>query len=90
MALIFKNPSFNTSFSSFILSDSFKSSWTKIKLTIANWVLPDGTIIDENGIKPDYEVEIKEEDLKDKDAKYDPQLDRAVEILMQEIKNKAS
>ncbi len=64
------------------------SDGSKIKLTIANWVLPDGTIIDENGIKPDYEVEIKEEDLKDKDVKYDPQLDKAVEILMQEIKNK--
>ena len=65
------------------------SDGSKIKLTIAHWVLPDGTIIDEKGIKPDYEVEVKEEDLKDKDAKYDPQLDKAVEILLQEIKNKA-
>ena len=59
------------------------SGGSKIKLTIANWVLPDGSIIDEKGIKPDFEVEITD---KDSEEKKDPQLDKAVEILLEEIK----
>lgn len=64
------------------------SDGSKIKLTIANWVLPDGTIIDENGIKPDYQIDITDEDLKNKDPKYDPQFNKAVEVLLQEINKK--
>ncbi|MBI3046520.1 MAG: S41 family peptidase [Candidatus Harrisonbacteria bacterium] len=61
------------------------SDGSRIKLTIANWVLPDGTVIDEKGLKPDFEVEIKEETEK-KDAKpADPQLEKAVEILLDEL-----
>ena len=56
---------------------------SKIKLTIANWVLPDGTIIDENGIKPDIEVEITE---KDAEEKHDTQLEKAIEVLSGIIK----
>jgi len=59
------------------------SDGSKIKITIANWVLPDGTIIDEKGLKPDVEAEFKDEDIA---AKKDPQLDRAIEVLLSEIK----
>ncbi len=57
---------------------------SKIKLTIANWVLPDGSIIDEEGLKPDFEVEISPEDLEGDDP-LDPQLEKAKEILLNEI-----
>ena len=65
---------------------------SKIKLTIANWVLPDGHIIDEEGLKPDFEVEIKEGDLEkseDGKIKNDPQLDKAVEVILGEINKKS-
>lgn len=58
------------------------SDGSEIKLTVANWVLPDGSIIDEKGLKPDFEVEIKDEDAANKK---DPQLDKAMEVLLQEI-----
>ena len=58
---------------------------SEIKLTVANWVLPDGTIIDEKGLKPDFEVEIKDEDAA---KKKDPQLDKAMEVLLQEMDKK--
>ncbi len=55
---------------------------SKIKLTIANWVLPDGNIISEEGLAPDYKVEISDEDVKNK---FDSQLEKAKEILLQEM-----
>jgi len=54
---------------------------SKIKLTIANWVLPDGGIIEEEGLKPDYEVEVKEGD-----PTPDPQLEKAIEVLLEQMK----
>lgn len=62
------------------------SDGSKIKLTIANWVLSDGTIIEEHGLKPDIEVELKEEDIKNEK---DPQLEKALEALMEEIEKQA-
>lgn len=59
------------------------SDGSKIKLTIANWILPDGTLIDEKGLVPDYEVELTDDDIKNKK---DPQLDKAIEILLGKIK----
>ncbi len=59
---------------------------SKIKLTIANWVLPDGTIIGEEGIEPDFKVEISDEDAKNK---FDSQLEKAKEVLLQEINAKS-
>jgi carboxyl-terminal processing protease len=49
-----------------------------LKITIANWLLPDGTLIDKNGIEPNYKVEITEGDIK---AEKDPQLEKALEII---------
>lgn len=58
---------------------------SKIKLTIANWVLPDGKIISEEGLEPDFKVEITPED---SEKKFDSQLEKAKEVLLQEINNR--
>lgn len=58
------------------------SDGSAIKLTVAHWVLPSGRILDHDGIKPDYEVSITDDDIKNK---RDPQLDKAVEVLNAEI-----
>ena len=55
------------------------TSDTILKITVAKWLVPNGASISEKGLTPDYEVEITE---KDTDAKKDPQLDKAVEILL--------
>jgi len=49
-----------------------------LKITIAKWLTPSGTSINENGIKPDIEVKMTEEDTK---AGKDPQLDKARELI---------
>jgi carboxyl-terminal processing protease len=51
---------------------------TSLKMTIARWLTPKGEDITKQGIKPDFEVEMKKEDI---DAKRDPQLDKALEIV---------
>ncbi len=53
-----------------------------LKITIAHWLTPKGQLIDKNGIKPDYEVERKDEDVL---ANRDPQLDKALAIIRSEI-----
>lgn len=54
-----------------------------IKITIAHWCLPAGQLIEKNGLDPDYEVNLTDEDIK---AGKDPQLDKAMEVLKSEIK----
>ncbi|MBM3281398.1 MAG: S41 family peptidase [Candidatus Harrisonbacteria bacterium] len=56
---------------------------SSVKLTIAHWVMPKGFVIDGNGIKPDYEVKLSEEDFKNKK---DTQYLKAEEILRSLIK----
>lgn len=58
---------------------------SKIKLTIANWVLPDGKIISEDGLEPDFKVEITDEDIANK---RDRQLEKAEEVLLSEINSR--
>ncbi len=53
-----------------------------VKITVAHWRMPGGELIDKNGINPDFEVKISEEDLT---ADRDPQLDKAVEVIKGEI-----
>ncbi len=55
----------------------------EVKLTVANWVLPSGVIIEKNGIAPDIEVKISDDDRK---AGKDPQLDKAIEEVTKELK----
>ena len=56
------------------------TSDTILKITVAKWLTPNGTSISDKGLTPDYPVEITPKDL---DAKIDPQMDKAVEILSQ-------
>ncbi len=51
---------------------------TSLKLTVARWLGPDGEQIPREGIAPDIKVEISDEDI---EAKRDPQMDKAVELL---------
>ena len=54
------------------------SDGSMLKVTVAEWLTPKGNHIDGVGIKPDIEVELKEEDIK---AEKDPQLNKAIEII---------
>ena len=56
---------------------------SSLKVTVARWLTPKGTSISEKGLEPDYKVEMTEEDI---NAKKDPQLDKAIEILSGMIK----
>ncbi|MCX6811715.1 MAG: S41 family peptidase [Candidatus Berkelbacteria bacterium] len=49
-----------------------------LKITIAKWLTPNGTAINGEGIKPDIEVDLTDDDIK---ADRDPQLDKAIEEL---------
>jgi len=55
------------------LSDS-----SSLKITVANWLTPNGTLITGDGLKPDIEVEITDEDFEEL---RDPQLDKALELI---------
>lgn len=50
-----------------------------VRITIARWLTPKGRQINEVGLKPDVEVQLTEEDVK---GQRDPQLDKAVELLL--------
>lgn len=49
-----------------------------LRVTIANWYTPEGSNINDEGIKPDIEVEISENDIEND---RDPQLKKAIEVL---------
>ena len=51
---------------------------TILKITVAKWLTPNGTSISEKGLTPDYVIPITQKDL---DAKVDPQMDKAVQLL---------
>lgn len=56
-----------------------------LHVTIAKWILPGGDWIHGTGLKPDIEVKIDPADYqKLRDAKKDPQLDRAVDELIKQ------
>ena len=59
------------------------SDGSSIKITVAHWVLPSGKIIDHEGIEPDYEVALTDDNIKNKQ---DPQLDKAIQVLQSEMK----
>ena len=54
------------------------SDGSSLKVTVATWMTPDGDYINDKGLDPDEIVELTSEDF---EAKHDPQLDRAVELL---------
>lgn len=51
---------------------------SSLKITIAKWLMPKGAAIEKNGLVPDYEVKLTEEDIKNDS---DPQLTKAFEVL---------
>ena len=51
---------------------------SSLKITVAKWFTPNGTSIADEGLKPDIEIELTQEDT---DNDRDPQLDKAIEIL---------
>lgn len=53
-----------------------------VKITIAEWLTPNRISINDNGIDPDYKVEMPEDWKK---GDFDPQLDKALEVLKGEI-----
>ena len=54
-----------------------------IKITIAHWILPKGQQIDKNGLEPDFAIKLSEEDI---EKKKDPQLDKALEVILELVK----
>ncbi len=54
---------------------------SSLKVTTAKWYTPNGTLIQDTGIKPDIEVELTEEDYNNN---RDPQLDRALEEIIKQ------
>jgi len=54
---------------------------SSVKLTVAKWLTPNGNNINEEGISPDIEVDMTQEDYQNFK---DPQLDKAVEILKEQ------
>jgi len=54
------------------------SDGSTIKITVAEWLTPQGRSINKEGIKPTDEVTVSEDDIKNKK---DPQLDKALEII---------
>ena len=56
---------------------------SSLKVTVAKWLTPKGVSISEQGLEPDFKVSITE---KDTEGKKDPQLDKAVEVLLNLIK----
>jgi len=55
------------------------SNGAEMRVTVARWFTPNDRAIHGEGLEPDIEVELAEEDL---DAELDPQLERAVEYLL--------
>jgi len=55
---------------------------SSLKITIANWLTPNGDLITDKGLEPDIIIEMTEEDY---EQERDPQLDKALEII-KEIK----
>ncbi|MBI3305679.1 S41 family peptidase [Candidatus Nomurabacteria bacterium] len=52
---------------------------TLLKITVAKWLTPNGNSISEKGLDPDFIVEITKKDI---DNRKDPQMDKAIEILL--------
>ncbi len=52
---------------------------TSLKITVAQWLTPNGITISDGGLTPDYVIELQREDI---EAGRDPQMDTAVQYLL--------
>src|SRR6056297_95975 len=59
------------------------SDKSSLKITVAKWLTPNGSLIQDKGIEPDVEVDIPDEI----EEGEDPQLDKAIEILTKQESN---
>lgn len=72
-----------------VAQNTFKIKSTKgaLKLTVDSFYVPSGENIDKIGIKPDYEVELTEEDVAGGySTEKDPQYKKALEIINEKLK----
>ncbi|MCF7860380.1 S41 family peptidase [Patescibacteria group bacterium] len=60
------------------------SDGSTLKVTVAKWLTPAGDFIDEKGIIPEYEVKLNKEDV---DNERDPQMEKAVELILKKDTN---
>jgi len=51
---------------------------SSLKITVAQWLTPNGSLIADKGLEPDIEVEMTEEDY---NAQRDPQLQKALDVI---------
>ncbi|EKD58631.1 MAG: Carboxyl-terminal protease [uncultured bacterium] len=58
---------------------------TAVKITVARWLTPNGTQINEQGINPDKEINLTNED---HEAQKDPQMEAALQILKEKLQIK--
>jgi len=58
-----------------------------VRVTIAKWLTPNERTIHGEGLQPDVEVEITDED---RQAELDPQLDKAIEVMLDKLNRSAS
>lgn len=58
------------------------SQGTAAKITVARWLTPNGRQINEEGIQPDREVELSNDDF---DNNRDPQMDEAINVLKEKL-----
>jgi len=57
------------------------SDGSNLKITVAKWLTPAGDYIDEKGIEPNIEIELTVDDVNND---RDPQLDKAIELILNE------
>lgn len=57
---------------------------SSLKITVAKWLTPKGNLIADEGLKPDHEVEMTEEDYQNEE---DPQLQKAMQVIKNQITN---
>lgn len=55
------------------------SDGSSIKITVSKWLTPEGDYIDKKGVEPDIIVEFSKEDFENE---FDPQMDKALELLL--------
>ena len=61
------------------IPNQLKNEQGAVRITVARWLTPNERTIHESGLTPDFEIEITEDDFNEN---IDPQLDKAIELLL--------